>query len=179
METYQEIEEAYALRLGPIIDYGFEVQVMPDVRAEITRPTRSSRLTVTYIKSRFGDETKPGRPEIRSAGTPHQEEHIELSIVVETDRRRGATGAYYAMEYIRRLLLGYEPLPGFGRTAFMRVEFMEYENSFYKYEIVISTSRHVVPAITPESEMGSILVEDAPTPEYTFLEGRVVANVSE
>lgn len=174
----ERLEEAYALRLGALLDFGYEVQVMPEIRPEQSRPGPNSRITVGYSSSRFGDKTSPGRPEILSMGVPHEEEFLEFALTIESNRLRGVDGVYAALELCRRLLLGFEPIPGYRRTTFMRIEYVNYADNWFGFDCIISTSTHVVPAVTPESEMGAIFEDEAPTPEYTFLEGRVVATTT-
>ena len=176
---FDTIEDAFVDRLCPLVDdYGYEVQALPDAKGELERPATRARVTVAYSGSRFGDKTSPGLPEILAVGIPFQEEFASFSIIIESDRRRGRGGCLEGLELTRRLLLGWEPAKGYGRVTAMDTKMVDYKDGFYAYELLLQTSRHIVPAITPQGEMGGLTEADYP-PETSspFVEARTTTNI--
>lgn len=164
MTYIDELEDAYLTRLLPLSGdgYGYEVDILPDTQEGLEKPASQARITIAYGDSRFGDKTSPGLPEILAMGIPLQQEFISLGITIEADKRRGRRGVYEAYELVRRLLQGWEPLLGLGRTTIMTFKPVGFKDGYFVYEIIVQTTRMAAPAITAEQQMGGLTEADYP-----------------
>lgn len=172
MPTFRDqVEDACVERLSPLALEGFVVRPMPDTGKELSRPSEKGRVTIAFARSYNGDSNSPGRPAMKTMGLAGQEQFVEFSCFIESPRLRGTSGVYYALEKCTTLLIGWQPLHGWTEISFMDEKFEDHNNGVFSFNLTFLTARYIVPAVTPDNNVGGLTPGDYPDTPPLFSEG--------
>ncbi len=162
----EQIEDAIVLRLQRIkAADGFEVQLLPELEAELLRTVDTARISVCYQASLI-DPTGTGMTlPATSMSDGSQEETQHYKINVQSKRLRGELGVFPLIQIVRALLVGYEPA-GADPLRVLNIHFKEFTENTWSYDIMLGTRVPFVPTFDDVDEVNiTEIIRDEVYPE--------------
>lgn len=140
---YEDIEDAIKDRLVTKLGSTVEVIVMPEFQAQNVRAFNKPRLTVAYAHSMFGEGRYGDKLPTISVDGVVQEENIQIKVMVEAKKLRGAEGIYQNLVAVRQALIGFEPL-GLDKLKAVEAKFDEFTENLWSYQLIFGTKGYII-----------------------------------
>lgn len=140
---YEDIEDAIKNRLVAKLGNTVEVIVMPEFQAQNVRAFNKPRLTVAYAHSMFGEGRYGDKLPTISVDGVVQEENIQIKVMVEAKKLRGADGVYQNLVAVRQALIGFEPL-GLDKLKIVEAKFDEFTDNLWSYQLIFGTKGYII-----------------------------------
>lgn len=133
---YELVELDIVQRLEVLEDGSVRVEPLPEVQGAMERPIAGNgRVTIGYVSSSF-DETS-------STAQIAQNERINVQVIIEAKKLRGAGGIYSIIAAVKMLLTGFRP-SHCHRMAPVETKHLTYERNTWMYGITYGcTTMHV------------------------------------
>lgn len=147
---YSEIEDAVLAQLvAQNYADNVEVVLISETQAGYKDPIGGTvRITVGFNASEYGM--------LKSTGEMVAPEDITIAVAVQATKLRGEAGVYVYLDRVREALFGFRP-DGGGVLRPGAVNFIEYKNSVFTYQVLFIIDQQRVQA-TPDDYEGGVFI---------------------
>lgn len=147
----ESLEDAIVAQLADLLADDIEVEHLPDVPADLSKPFQNARVTVAYVGSEFDQSVTRGIPSNFAADYAVQEEFAQVEVIIRARKLRGANGIHQISKKVKNLLFGYKP-PHFHEMfikTYSQVP-MDSLEGIWMYSFIFIAKTMVVPVLIEE-----------------------------